>query len=122
MRWTWEAVLFIAMIISAFGGLVYAWKRWRDDTQKLELPAWRRAVANIGFLAVAAQAVLFLVFWKWPGVGRDYVSLGQWARWILPTFLVALPFVLAGKGRSRWWLLSSSVLLFIVCFFIALSA
>jgi hypothetical protein len=110
------------MIISAFGGLVYAWKRWRDDTQKLELPAWRRAVANIGFLAVAAQAVLFLVFWKWPGVGRDYVSLGQWARWILPTFLVALPFVLAGKGRSRWWLLSSSVLLFIVCFFIALSA
>jgi hypothetical protein len=122
MRWTWEAVLFITMIISAFGGLAYAWKKWRDDAQKLELPTWRRAVANIGFLAVAGQAVLFLVFWEWPGVGHDYVPLGHWARWILPSFLVALAFRSRWEGSLAMVAPSSSVLLFVICFFIVLSA
>ena len=115
-----SAVLFVAMILVAFGGLAYAWMKWRGEARKVELPAWRRTVANIGFLAVAVQAVLFIA--SWTRIGRDYVLFGQWARWVLPSFLVAVPCVLAGKGASRWWLLASSVLLFVICFFIVLSA
>src|SRR5271157_2591094 len=103
MRWTWDAVLFVAMVVGAFGSLVYAWKKWLWEPQKSELPAWRRVVANLGFIAVAAQAVLFAL--SWTRIGRDSVLFGQWARWVLPTFLVALPCVIAGKGPSRWWLL-----------------
>ena len=108
------------MTASAFGGLAYAWRKWRGEARKVELPAWRRTAANIGFLAVALQAVLFIAFWT--RIGRDYLLFGQWARWVLPSFLVAVPCALAGKGASRWWLLSSSVLLFVLCFFIVLSA
>jgi hypothetical protein len=121
MRWTWETVLFIAMIVGAFGGLIYGWMQWWADARKAELPKWRQMTASIGFIAVAVQAALFIAFWAWPHIGRDYVLLGRWARWVLPTFLVALPFVLTGKGQSRLWLLSSSVLLFVISFFIVLS-
>jgi hypothetical protein len=110
------------MIVSAFGSLAYALKKWRDARRKVELSLWRHIGVNAGFLAVAAQALLFVAFWVWPHIGRNYVLFGQWARWALSSFLVALPCVLAGKGASRWWLLSSSVLLFVICFFIVLSA
>ena|SRR5208337_5078411 len=122
MRWTWEAVLFVAMIVSAFGGFAYALQKWPDQRRKGGLSLWRRIAANAGFLAVAAQALFFVAFWVWPHIGRDYVLFRQWARWALSSFLVAFPCVLAGRGASRWWLLWSSVLLFVICFFIALSA
>ena len=115
-----SAVLFVAMILVAFGGLAYAWKKWRGESRKVELPAWRRTVTNIGFLAVTVQGISLIA--SWTRIGRDYALFGQWARWVLPAFLVALPCVLVGKGTSRWWLLSSSVLLFVICFFIVLSA
>jgi hypothetical protein len=115
-----EAVVFLTMVLFAFGGLAYAWKQWSGEAGKSELPALRRAAANVGFLAVSFQAVLFLASW-WPGIGRDPLLFGQWARWIIPTFLIALPCIIAGKGTSRWWLLSSSILLFMVCFLIMLT-
>jgi hypothetical protein len=121
MRWTWEAVVFSAMIVGAFGGLIYAWTQWRADAHKAELPRWRQIGAAIGFVAVTLQAALFIAFWTWPHIRPGYAFVGRWARWVLPTFLVALPFVLAGKGRARLWLLSSSVVLFVICFFMALS-
>ena len=108
------------MVVSAFGSLVYAGITWRWKTTKAELPTWRRVVTNLGFLAVSAQAILFAA--SWTGIGRDYVLFSQWARWVLPTFLVALPCAIAAKGPSRWWLLLSSILLFVTCFFIVLSA
>jgi hypothetical protein len=113
-------VIFVVVTLIAFGALAFAWKNWRAEPGKVELPAWRRAAANLGFLAVAAQAALFIA--SWTHIGRDYVLFGRWARWVLPSFLVALPCVLAAKGASRRWLLSSSVLLFVICFFIVLSA
>src|SRR5271154_6446804 len=116
MRWTWDAVFFIGMVACAVGCLAYAWKTWHGETRKLNFPAWRRTAANIGFLAVAVQAILFIAFWT--RIGRDYILFVRWARWVLPSFIVALPLILAGKGTSRWWLLSSSILLFVICFFI----
>jgi hypothetical protein len=115
-----EAVVFGLMTLAASWGLAYAWWRRRVELGKDTLPFWRRTVASIGLLSVTAQALLFIL--SWTRIGRDYALFGQWARWILPTFLVAAPCVLAGKGPSRWWLLASSVLLFIICFFITLSA
>ena len=117
-----EAVVFVTMILIALGALAYGWKKWLGELRKRELPMWRRTAPSAGFLAVTAQATLFLAIWIWPHIGRDYVSFGEWARSELLLFLIAFPLVLAGQGPSRWWLLLSSVLLFIICFFIALTA
>jgi hypothetical protein len=120
MRWTRDAVLFVIMIAGAFDSLVYTWVKWFWRTAKADLPAWRRVAAALGFVAVVMQAGLFIA--SWTRIGQDHVLFGQWARWVLPSFLVAVPLVLAGKGSSRWGLLSSSIVLFVVSFFIVLSA
>lgn len=114
-----EALVFGLMTLTATSGLAYAW--WHCDVVlgNKTLPFWRRIAASIGLLAVTMQALLFILSWTRIGSG---VLFGQWARWVLPTFLVAVPCVLAGKGAFRWWLLLSSVLLFVICFFIVLSA
>lgn len=117
-----EAVVFGFMILTALGGLSYAWWRRRFELKKDTLPIWRQIAASIGLLAVTAQALLFILFFSWTRIGREYTMFGQWARWVIPTFLVAAPCVLAWRGPSRWWLLSSSVLLFTICFLIVLSA
>ena len=114
-----EGVVFGLMTLTASWGLAYAWWLWRVELGR-NLPPWRKVVASIGLLAVTSQALLFIL--SWTRIGRDYALFGQWARWVLPTFLIAVPCVFAGKGPSRWWLLSSSVLLFIICFFITLAA
>lgn len=115
-----QAAIFLAICMAALGSFGYAvWER-RTETETKTTPLWRRIVAASGFVAVAAQAVFFAAFWT--RIGRDYVLFGRWARWVLPTFLVAVACVLAGRGASRWWLLLSSVFLFVICFFIVLSA
>jgi hypothetical protein len=116
-----EAVAFAVMTATALVGLAYALKNWRDEVRRVDIAAWRRVAATFGLLAVAAQAALFAAIWVRPEIDRDYALLGQWSRWVGRTFLVAVPCVFAGKGASRWWLLSSSVLLFVICFFIALT-
>jgi len=83
-------------------------------------PLWRRILASMGLLSVTVQALLFIL--SWTRIGRDTVLFGKWANWLYPTFLVAVIGVLAGKGTSRWWLLSSSVLLFVMCFLFTLTA
>lgn len=111
-------ILLGLMTVAAFGSLGYAWWRWKPE--HFELPLWRRVVAGVGLLAVSVQGLLFLL--SWTQIGRDPVLLAHWARWVNPTFLVAVPCVLAGKGAFRWCLLSASVLLFVICFFFTLSA
>jgi hypothetical protein len=115
-----EIVALGIMTLAAFWGLAYAWWNWRLRLAKEMLPFWRRTFAGIGLLAVTAQALLFIL--SWTRIGRDSLLFGRWANWLDPTFLVAVPCVLAGKGPTRWWLLSSSVLLFIMCFLFTLTA
>jgi hypothetical protein len=112
--------LFGLTILTAFWGLVNAWSHLRVGLPKEPLPLWRRILATIGLAAVSAQAILFLL--PWTRIGRDPMLFGKWAKWIDPTFLVAVPCVLAGKGQSRWWLLSSSILLFIISYLLTLAA
>jgi hypothetical protein len=117
-----EAAVFLLLCLVAFGSLGYAVWKWRTRTEKKTLPVWRQVATRIAFLAVATQVTVFAVFWIWPGIGRDYIKFGQWARWVDPPFLVALPCAIAGKGAVRWLLLSASLILFVICFLITLSA
>ena len=114
-----ELVLLGVMTLTAFWGLVYAWWHFRLGFAKETLPAWRRTFASIGLLAVTTQALLFIL--SWTPIGHGNEGSGLWEPWISPAFFVAVPCVLAGKGASRWWLLSSSILLFVMCFLFTLT-
>jgi hypothetical protein len=112
-------VVFGLMILTAFWGLAFGLWRLRAGLVKEPLPLWRRALATIGLIAVSVQALLFLL--PWTRIGRDPLLFGKWANWVDPTFLVAVPCVLARKGPIRRWLLWSSVLLFILSFLMTLT-
>jgi hypothetical protein len=116
-----QAIVYIGVVLLALGGLGYSFLKWVREARKAELPTWRRTAANLGFLAVAIQAALLLSFLLWHRISRDHQLLGLWATLIYPTFLVAVPLTLAGKGTSRWWLLSSSVIVFVLGFFLSLT-
>jgi hypothetical protein len=116
-----EALVFLAMSLAAFGGLAYAWARRHREARKPEFPAWRTIATNIGFFAVATQAVIFVVFLMWRPLGSDPVLFARWATLVFCSFFVAAPCVLAGKGSSRWWLALSSIFLFLMCWLIVLS-
>ena len=115
-----EFLLFGVMTLTAFWGLAYAWWYWRLGLAKETLPYWRRILASIGLVAVSVQALLFVL--SWTRIGRNPLLFGQWENWLKPTFIIAVPSILAGKGTARWWLLSSSVLLFVMCFLFTLTA
>ncbi len=115
-----DAVFLVALSLTALAGLMFgAWKRLLAE-RNMYLPVSRRVVSFAGVIAVAIQGASFAAFWCWPQISRDNVLLGEWARWSFASFVLAVPCVLAGKGASRWWLLSSSVLLFGISFFTAL--
>lgn len=116
-----QAIAYIGVVLLAVGGLVYSFVKWLRESRWTELPAWRRTATNLGFLAVAVQAALLLSFLLWHRISRDHQLLGLWATLIYPTFVIAVPLTLAGKGSSRWWLLSSSVVVFVLCFFLSLT-
>lgn len=115
-----EALFFAGICLFTLAILVYALLKWFLDDRKLPLPAWRRVAFRIGVLLVIFQAVLFAVSWRRDV--SDYANFARWARLVLPSFLVAAGCVLAGKGPSRWWLLAVSILLFVLCFLVVLSA
>ena len=116
-----EGAIFFALCLIAIGCFGYAaWKWWTGAGTK-KLPVWRQVATILAFLAVATQLIVFAVSW-FPQIGRDYVMFGRWARWVLPPFLVALPCSIAGKRGLRWLLLTASILLFVICFLITLSA
>ena len=113
-------MLLVATVSIGFAALAVAWALWLLQDRKLQFPRWRRTIAHLGFLAVTAQATTFLEFWR--GVGNNDVLFARWARWVLLSFLVALPCSVAGRGPSRVSLLLASILLFTICFFMVLSA
>jgi hypothetical protein len=116
-----EGVIFLAMLLIALGSFGYAAWKWWKGAETRKLPVWRRVATMIAFLAVGTQIIVFAASW-FPQIGRDYVMFGRWARWVLPPFLVAVPSSIAGKRGLRWLLLTASILLFVICFLITLSA
>jgi hypothetical protein len=115
-----EFLLFGVMALTALWGLAYAWWHWRLGLAKETLPYWRRILASVGLVAVSVQALLFVL--SWTRIGRNPLLFVQWEKWLNPTFIIAVPAILAGEGTARWWLLSSSVLLFVMCYLFTLTA
>lgn len=117
-------VLFGLTIVCAFATLIYSWQRWRGGTGEQKSP-WRRAITGCGLSLVTAQAFLLASFWVLNiyigGWSNNYPLFKQWARIELLLFALALPCVLVGNARRKWWLLLSSVLLFGICFLVAIS-
>jgi hypothetical protein len=114
-----EKIVFIGIIVAGLVGFILALRAWVKSGQSKGLPAWRRLLFSLGFLAVAAQAVLFAL--SWTHIGVDRALFAAWARFVYPSFLLSVILVLTGKGPARWWLLASSFLLFVLCFFTMLS-
>jgi hypothetical protein len=117
---TVEILVFFGIIIAAIGAFARALWVWRRNKQSMELPGWRNAAFRLGFVVVAGQ--LFLLAIPWTHIARNYALFAAWARFVYPSFLAAVIFVAAGKGTARRWLLLSSFLLFVLCFFTMLSA
>ena len=117
-----EWAVFLVLCLTVLGIFGYAAWKWRTGVETKKLPVWRQVATLLAFLAVAIQVAVFAVYWIRPQIGRDYIMFGQWARWVDPPFLVALPCAIAGKGAVRWLLLTASVLLFVICFLMTLSA
>jgi hypothetical protein len=113
-------VVLALLTLTALGGLGYAWWHWKVVLMRGGLPLWRRVVAAIGILAVTAQAVLFFLFWTIHPT--EYLLFGKFARWTVRTFCIAIVCVPASNGRVRRWLLSSSILLFVICCLFSLTA
>jgi hypothetical protein len=114
-----EKIIFVAIIVAGLAGFLLALRAWFKTEKSQTLPAWRRVLFSLGFLAVAGQVVLFAL--SWTHIGRDRALFAAWARFVYPSFGVAVPLIFAGKGAARWWLLASSFLLFVLCFFVMLS-
>ena len=114
-----EIIVFFGIVIVAIAAFVWALWAWHKDKQLMNLAEWRKVAFQLGFIAVAGQLVLFAIFWT--HIGTNYALFAAWARFVYPSFLVAVIFIVAGKGSSRLWLLLSSFLLFVLCFFTMLS-
>jgi hypothetical protein len=112
-----EGIIYLGLCLAPFGCFACAVRKWVEISKRQAVPSWRRIAVWVGFLAVAGQAVSFALCWT--SLGNDVRNFQMLSRWMLGSFLVALPLVLIGKGASRWWLLSSSVIWFVVgCFFV----
>jgi hypothetical protein len=115
-----QITFYFCIVIIALGGLTYSFLKWLREDRKTAISKWRGVLVYFGFLAVGAQSALFLVFFLWHRISRDRHLIGVWANLTYPAFIAAIPLVLAGKGTSRWSLLSSSITLFVLCFFMSL--
>jgi hypothetical protein len=114
-----EKIVYVGIIVAGLCGFIVALGTWMKSKSATGLPAWRKTLFSLGFLAVAGQVVLFAL--SWTHIGVDRALFAAWARCVYPSFLVAVVLVLTGKGPARWWLLASSFLLFVLCFFSMLS-
>jgi len=88
-------ILLGLMTLTAFGGLIYGWWRWKPEYFK-QLPLWRRVLSSVGLLAVSLQALLFLL--SWTKIGRDPVLIGHLGQMGRPNFFGSRPLRL---GRKR---------------------
>lgn len=112
-------VIFVGIVVAGLAGFVLALRAWVRSERSRSLPGWRRLLFSLGFLAVAGQLVLFAL--SWTHIGKDRALFAAWARLVYPSFAVPVALILTGKGSARWWLLGSSFLLFVLCFFIMLT-
>jgi hypothetical protein len=102
-------------LAAALLSVAYGWYRLRGLVRDTSLPAWRKATSSLGLFAVTAQALMLIPIYveanRFTNLLNRLLPRGYLSAVIL-LFLVAVPFILTGKGSSRWWLSTSSVCLF----------
>jgi hypothetical protein len=108
--------ILLAMVVGAFLGLFLGWTQWRGAVNDSPLPPWRLAIARIGLLTITVQALLFISLWT-PLVHYNAL-LRQCVPFEFLLLLVAVPCVLLGNAKYRWWLLACSGFLPVVSFFV----
>jgi hypothetical protein len=114
-----DVAVLCVMSLAALWGVAYGWWHWRGAFAIESLPFWRRTVATIGLSLVTLHGLLCAFLWT--GLGTSHLPFAYQAYRVAPLFLAAVPCIFAGKGASRWWLLLSSSLLFVLCFSIMLN-
>jgi|HubBroStandDraft_6_1064221.scaffolds.fasta_scaffold752128_1 hypothetical protein len=112
-------LIFIGIVVAGLMAFALAFSVRLRKGQSVAVPGWRWVIFSLGFLAVAAQFLLFAL--SWTRIGADYALFARWARFVYRSFVIAIVSILAGKGAARWWLLASSTVLFVICLFIMLS-
>lgn len=105
-----EATFLLILALAGLLCLALIWRSWFERMTEARVPVWRMFFASVGFLAVLAQGLAALAFVS--RTADPWLSFGLLSRSVFFTFVVAFPCVLAGRGASRWWLLSSSIALF----------
>jgi hypothetical protein len=116
-----EAVIYVAASLLVIGGFTYAEWKWWTTNRSMPLKPWRRVLAQVGFFAVGAQAILFCAYWGSHSIDREPRYLGLWARLVVFSFAIGFPLAFFGKGTSRWLLVASSIFFFAACSLIVLS-
>lgn len=102
------------LLVGPSVAVFYGWSEWRSKICKGEFPMTRRIAASLGILSITAQTVLFISLL---GAIIHYKVLGPYSavlfRCVFAELLLALlaaPCTFALRGRTRWWLLASSLL------------
>jgi len=108
------------LILIAFGSFACGLWKWIVTARTAVLPAWRRAASGFGCIAVSAQGVGFFVLLT--RTAGNPALVAEWLHFEVYTLIVAVPLVLCGRGLARWGMFLASLFLFVICFFVALSA
>lgn len=115
-----EMAIVGAMLVCPFLGLFYSWSQWQSVCQEVRSRNWRRAVGISGLVAVTLQAVLFIALWA-PFNHHDEFVRRTMPFELLLALVAVLSIFICWKGKGRWWLLASSLLLCLDSFFVVLA-
>jgi|SRR5580658_443734 hypothetical protein len=115
---TVEALLLL-MLVGAFVCVFYGWSDWPRQLRSAQLLAWRRAAVTIGLFSVTAQAILFVALWT--PIAHHRAALLACMRVDSALVLLAVPCIFAWRGKARWYLLASALILPVACFFTVLA-
>ena len=111
-----DAICF-ALIVVAFGGLAYGWRKWLVVIRSSKFPKWERVVGTVACVGVTAQAARFAASFAHTGQATAALLV----RWLIQSsvlFIISSFSLLIGPSPPRRPLLLSSVLLFALSFLV----
>ena len=107
----------ITLIVIGLLPTVAAWRTWASK-ERASLGGTRKYLFLVGLTAASIALTIYIAFviyiFRIHGFGTNFPAMLRWARPGLWISLVALLFVLAGRGRSRLFGLASSLVVFLL--------
>lgn|SRR5208337_271946 len=105
---TTGTVLFGMIVVGAFASLMHSWRRWRREAAEQKPFSWRRLVARCGLFLATIQGGFLAAFWVYNvhigGWSNDFPLLRRWARVEFALFVFAVPCLIVGEARYKWWI------------------